>query len=443
MRFLPHTPEDIQEMLGVVGVNSLEDLFGTIPQDCCCRMRLDLPDPLTEWELDRHMDGLAGSMASSADFKIYMGAGSYDHFIPTGLGYLRGRSEFLTAYTPYQPEISQGTLQAIYEYQTLASRLMGTQVATASHYDGATALAEALLMSIRVTRKKKVAVSAAVHPLHRRVVETYLKPTGYGIETIPYTADGRTDLDALGNMADYAGVAIQSPNFFGVIEDLSAAADIAHGQKALLIGSFTEAVSLGLLKSPGSQGADIVCGEGQSFGLSRSYGGPGLGMLGSSKKYMRNLPGRLIGRTKDVDGRDGFVLTLATREQHIRRERATSNICTNNSLCALTAAMYLAFLGGSGLRELAQRNHDKAEYLKGALRAAGLEIPFAGPTFNEFVVRMPDGFAATHQRLRDEKIIAGLNLAPYYPELAECYLMCVTETAEKADLDTLVKEVTS
>jgi len=443
MRFLPHTQEDIQEMLGVVGVDSLDALFTTIPQECCCRLGLNLPEPLTEWELDSHMDDLAGRNASSANYKMYMGAGSYDHYIPTGLGYLRSRSEFLTAYTPYQPEISQGTLQAIYEYQTLASRLMGTEVATASHYDGATALAEALLMSIRVTRKKKVAVSQAIHPLQRRVVETYLKPTGYAIETIPYQADGRTDLKALENMSDYAGVAIQSPNFFGCIEDLEAAGDLAHRQKALFIASFTEAIALGLLKSPGSQGADIVCGEGESFGLSRSYGGPGLGMLGSSKKYMRNLPGRLIGRTKDLDGRDGFVLTLATREQHIRRERATSNICTNNSLCALTAAMYLAFLGGSGLRELAELNHSKAEYLKGSLQESGLALPFASPTFNEFVVRMPAGFDATYKRLLDQKIIAGLNLAPYYPELADCYLMCVTETAAKEDLDTLVKEVTS
>jgi glycine dehydrogenase subunit 1 len=441
MRYLPHTQEDIADMLKVVGIGSLDDLFATIPKDCCCRLPLDLPEPLTEWELNDHMESLAARMAVSPEYKVFMGAGSYDHYIPAAAQYLTGRGEFVTSYTPYQPEISQGTLQAIYEYQTLASRLMGVEVATASHYDGSTALAESLLMAIRVKRKKKVAVSRTVNPLYRQVVQTYFDPTGYEVVELPHLADGRTDLSALDGLDDLAAVAIQSPNFFGCIEDLPAAADKAHAKEALFISAFTEALSYGILKSPGSQGADIVCGEGQSLGLSRSFGGPGLGMLGSRMQFVRSLPGRLVGRTKDIEGRDGFVLTLATREQHIRREKATSNICTNNSHCALSAVVYLACVGGTGLRELAQINHDKAEYLKGAFEKAGFDVPFAAPTFNEFVVRFPDNFEKTYADLLEKKIVAGLPLAPYYPELSDCTLLCATETVSREDMDKLIKEV--
>ena len=443
MRYLPHTEEDIAEMLQVVGVNSMDDLFATIPSDCCCRLGLNLPEPISEWELNDHMDALAGSMATAPEYTIFMGAGRYSHYIPAAIQYLQSRSEFVTSYTPYQPEISQGTLQAIYEYQTLASRLMGVDVVTASHYDGATALAESLLMTIRITRKTKVAVSKAIHPLLRQVIQTYFDPTGYEVVELPYLANGTTDLASLGDIEDLAGVAAQSPNFFGCIEDLAAASDQAHAQDALMVAAFTEPLAYGLLKSPGSQGADIVCGEGQSLGLPASFGGPGLGMLGTSRKYMRNLPGRLIGRTKDKEGREGFVLTLATREQHIRREKATSNICTNNSLCALAAVMYMAALGGTGFKELAQLNHDKAEYLKDQLSQAGMQIPFDQATFNEFVVRFPNGFDATYHRLLDQKIVAGLPLAKYYPELSDHYLLCATETVSKADMDALVKEVQS
>ena len=416
MRYLPHTQEEITEMLQTVGVSSLDDLFDTIPKSCCCRLGLNLPEDLTEWELDAHMDALAANVAVAPEYKIFMGAGSYDHYMPASASYLLGRSEFVTSYTPYQPEMSQGTLQAIYEYQTLASRLMGMEVATASHYDGSTALAEALLMAVRITRNKKVAVSSLIHPLHRRVIQTYFDPTGYEVIELPYLKNGTTDLAGLEGMDGLAAVALQSPNFFGCIEDLAGAGKEAHAQDALFIVSFTEALAYGLLKSPGSLGADIVCGEGQSLGLPRSFGGPGLGMLGSLSKYMRNLPGRLIGRTKDRDGKNGFVLTLATREQHIRREKATSNICTNNSHCALTAAVYMASLGGSGLRELSQLNHDKAEYLKNELKKAGFTIAFDSPTFNEFVVRFPKGFDTKYKRLLDKKFIAGLALETFYPE---------------------------
>jgi len=443
MRYLPHTNDDIEAMLKVVGANTLDELFTSIPDNCCCRTAMDLPDAMTEWELNDHMDALAAGMATSPEYKVFMGAGSYDHFMPASAQYVLSRSEFVTSYTPYQPEISQGTLQAIYEYQTLASRLMGMEVATASHYDGSTALAESLLMAIRVTRRKKVAVSSAIHPLYRQVLKTYFDPTGYEVIELPYLASGKTDLSGLSPADELAAVAIQSPNFFGCIEDLAAAADSVHSIGALFITAFTEPLAYGLLKSPGESGADVACGEGQSLGLPRSFGGPGLGMLGSRMKYVRNLPGRLIGRTKDVNGKSGFVLTLATREQHIRREKATSNICTNNSLCALTAAVYMASLGRTGFRELARLNHDKADYLKNEFKKAGLAIPFDSPTFNEFVVRFPESSGAIYDRLLGKKIIAGVPLEKYYPDLADHYLLCATETAAKQDMDTLVKEVQS
>jgi glycine dehydrogenase subunit 1 len=444
MRYLPHTPEDVAAMLQVVGADSLDDLFKSIPDDCRRKDDLQLPDPLTEWDLNRHMSNLAATVAVSPEYKVFMGAGSYDHYIPASINYLLGRSEFSTAYTPYQPEISQGTLQAVYEYQTLVTRLLGMEVANASMYDGASALAEALLMAIRITRRKKVAVSSVIHPLYRRVVQTYLSPTEYELVEIPYLANGRTDLSQLTNLEDLAAVAVQSPNFLGCIEDLKAIGEKVHSdKKTLLVTCFSEPLAYGLLKNPGSFGADIACGEGQSLGIPRSFGGPGLGMFAARKQYVRSMPGRLIGQTKDKDGKRGFVLTLATREQHIRREKATSNICSNQGLCATTAAMYMAALGGTGIRELARQNHDRAEYLKNELKKAGFTISFDSPTFNEFVVEFPADFKKTHKRLLEKKIVAGLSLTPYYPELANHYLLCATETSSKEDMDTLVKEVTS
>jgi glycine dehydrogenase subunit 1 len=282
-----------------------------------------------------------------------------------------------------------------------------------------------------------------VHPNYRHVIDTYLHPTGCEVIALPFTEAGTTDLSALADAGDVAAVALQSPNFFGCIEDINAAADAAHAGGALMVAGFTEAVAYGLLKNPGALGADIVAGEGQSLGLPRAFGGPGLGMLGSRQAYIRSLPGRLVGKTTDLDGKPGFVLTLATREQHIRREKATSNICTNNGHCALSAVIFMALLGRTGFRDLAALNHDKAEYLKGALSAAGIATPFAAPTFNEFVVRMPPGFARRHRALMDKKIVAGLPLAGEYPELADHYLLCATETTPREDMDELVREVTS
>jgi glycine dehydrogenase subunit 1 len=443
MRYFPHTPEQIQKMLEAVGADSLESFFSGIPEECRRSQAMHLPDALSEWALNRYMDGLSGAMAISPEFRVFIGAGRYDHHIPATVSALKSRSEFLTAYTPYQPEISQGTLQAIYEYQTLAARLMGMDVVTASHYDGATALSEALMMALRKTRRKRVAISSLIHPYYRRVARTYLAPAGFEIMELPYLDCGLTDLSLLEGATDIAAVALQSPNFFGCIENIGNAGKKTHEIGAIFVSGFTEALSCGLLKNPGSQGADIVYGEGQSLGIPMAFGGPALGMLGCTQEHTRNLPGRLIGRARDMDGKDGFVLTLATREQHIRREKATSNICSNNSHCALTAAMYMASLGRSGFCDLAKLNHDKAAYLWRQFENAGFRIPFSSPFFNEFVVAFPNKSVATYQRLLEKKIVAGLPLSTFYPELADHYLFCVTETTSREDMDELVQEVTS
>ncbi|UCE51077.1 MAG: aminomethyl-transferring glycine dehydrogenase subunit GcvPA [Desulfobacterales bacterium] len=441
MRYLPHTPEDISAMLQAIGVKSLEDLFPTVPYDCRRTGDLKLPEALTEWELNKHIDKLSNTMAVSPEFRVFLGAGSYDHYIPASVSYLLSRSEFVTSYTPYQPEISQGTLQAIFEYQTLTARLLGMDVANASQYDGASSIAEALLMAVRITRQKKVAVSRLIHPNYRQVIETYFAPTDCEIIELPYTEAGITDLSKINDLENLAAVAVQSPNFFGCIEDLQSSAKKAHDKKALSVVGFTEPLAYGMYKNPGSFDADIACGEGQSLGIPRTFGGPALGMFAAKQKYVRNIPGRLVGQTADVEGRRGFVLTLATREQHIRREKATSNICTNHSLCALAASIYMASVGGSGFKELARLNYDKCEYLKDQLRKAGYSLPFSQSTFNELVVQFPEGFETTYQDLLKKRIIAGLPLECYYPELANHYLLCVTETMAKEDIDTLVKEI--
>jgi glycine dehydrogenase subunit 1 len=441
MRYLPHTPEDIAVMLKAVGIDSLEGLFAHIPEDCRRKDALNIPEHLTEWELNDHMDMLAGSMAASPEYRVFMGAGSYEHYIPSTVSFLLGRSEFVTAYTPYQPEVSQGTLQAIYEYQTLTSRLLGMEVANASQYDGASALAEAMLMAIRVTRQKTVAVSRAIHPLYRRVLETYFEPTDLEIKELPYLSDGTTDMSPLKDMDDLGGIAVQSPNFMGCMENLEDIKQTLENKKALLVVCFSEPLAYGLYKNPGQCGADIACGEGQSLGIPRSFGGPALGMFASKMKYVRNMPGRLVGQTVDLEGKRGHVLTLSTREQHIRREKATSNICTNHSLCALAAVMYMATLGGSGFKELAQLNYDKSEYLKAAIKQAGFKLPFSQATFNEFVVEFPAGFKKTYQRLLKKNMIAGFPLVGFYPELKNHYLLCVTETITKADMDALIQEI--
>jgi len=441
MRYLPHTPEDVAAMLQVVGKKSLDDLFEMVPDECRRGDPPDLPEPLTEWELYDHMVGLSEKGEPHGGATAFIGAGRYEHFIPESIAYLLGRSEFSTTYTPYQPEMSQGTLQAIYEYQTLTARLLGLDVANASLYDGASALAEALLMAVRITRKRKVALSRLIHPHYRQVVQTYLDPVGLEIVELPFLENGGTDVS--GGVEDLAAVAVQSPNFWGCIEDLAAMGDLCREGGTFFVTTFTEPLAYGIFKNPGDQGAHIACGEGQSLGIPRWFGGPGLGMFACKRQYMRNMPGRLVGQTEDKQGRRGFVLTLATREQHIRREKATSNICTNSSLCALTAAMYMASLGGTGIRDLARLNYDKAGYLRESLRLAGFRIPFASSCFNEFVVEFPPDFDATYQRLLKRNMVAGLPLAKWYPELKHHYLLCVTEARTRSDMDAFVKEVAS
>lgn len=441
MRYLPHTDEEIRDMLAVTGKESLDDLFCSIPEECRFEGQMPIPPALSEWELDALFRELAGMMTVTPDFKVLIGAGSYHHHIPEVIRVLSGRSEFLTAYTPYQPEMAQGTLQGIFEYQTLTARLLGMDVANASMYDGASALAEALLMGLRIAgKKRKVALSTAIHPHYRQVAKTYLQAADFEIFELPRLANGRTDFSGLQHQ-EIAAVAVQSPNFFGVVEDLEAAGEAIHDVEALFICCFTEPLAYGLIKNPGRCGADIVCGEGQSFGIARSFGGAGLGMFACRERYTRNLPGRLVGETVDLDGQRGFVLTLATREQHIRREKATSNICTNQGICALAAAMYMAALGGSGMRTLARLNYDKTEYFKSELQKVGAHLVFSSPSFNEFVVKFDGDFQPAYQRLLKKKIVAGLDLGAYYPELTGSRLFCVTETVSKEELDEVVREV--
>lgn len=456
MRYLPHTPEDMRAMLEAIHPfqptqpeAGWERLLAAIPEDCRSDGELNLPPALTEWALQDHVTRLSRTMAAASgnmgDYQVYVGAGSYSHFIPAVVGALVSRAEFFTAYTPYQPELSQGTLQTIFEYQTLIARLLGLEVANASMYDGASALAEGLLMALRSARGKKhtVAISRLIHPLYRQVIQTYFAATAWRVVELPGTSEGLTDLSGLADLDGLAAVAVQSPNFMGCIEPLEEISRQAHQQEALCVAGFTEPLAFGLYRSPGQQGADIACGEGQSLGLPQSYGGPGLGLFASRNQYVRNMPGRLVGQTTDRQGRRGFVLTLATREQHIRRDRATSNICSNQALCATAATIYLACLGGHGLRRLARLNYDKAAYLRQRLADAGLQIPFSAPIFNEFVVRMPSSFGDLRQKLLDKKIIAGLPLDTWYPELPHHYLFCVTETHTRAHLDRLVQEVTA
>jgi glycine dehydrogenase subunit 1 len=442
MRYLPHTPGEIADMLAVVGKGSLDELFSAIPADCRFDGTIPIPEPLTEWQLVDLMREITASAVIGPQHSVLVGAGRYDHHIPEIVRELASRSEFLTSYTPYQPEMAQGTLQGIFEFQTLTARLLGLDVANASLYDGASALAEALLMGLRVVKKsRRVAISRAVHPHCREVVASYLRPTGFEIIDLPFGPDGRTDISSLRDCDGLAAVAIQSPNFFGVIEDLERAATAVHAAGALLVSGFTEPMAFGLYKSPGRCGADIACGEGQSLGLPVSYGGAALGMFACREEFVRSMPGRLVGETVDLEGRRGFVLTLSTREQHIRREKATSNICSNQGLCAMTAGMFMASLGGGGLRQTARCNYDLSEYLKSGLVAAGAEALFAAPTFNEFALRMPGNFAAARERLQDKGIVAGIDLGRWYPEYTGCWLFCVTEKATRAVLDTVIREV--
>jgi glycine dehydrogenase subunit 1 len=425
-------------MLDAVGVAELAALFATIPEKLQLGRPLDLPRAASEQTVLAELTALAARNANAASHAWFLGAGSYAHFSPSAVDALASRAEFFTSYTPYQPEISQGTLQAIFEWQSMVCALTGMDVANASMYDGASAAAEAALMALRVTRRPKVLASSGLHPHYRDVLATYLDGLDARIVDGTRGADGRSDLAGAVD-GETACVILQQPAFLGAVEDVEAAARAAHANGALLVLVVTEALSLALLRAPGDVGADVVCGEAQSFGLPMSFGGPHLGFLAARKAHVRQLPGRLVGETVDSNDRRGYVLTLSTREQHIRRERATSNICTNQGLCMLMATVYLALMGPVGLRRLAEANLAKAEYAKARVRATpGLTLPLAAPTFNEFVVGLSDAPAAALARALDAGIVGGLDLAPYAPELGPALLVCTTERVSRAQIDRLV-----
>jgi glycine dehydrogenase subunit 1 len=441
LRYIPNSPEERAEMLKTVGLNSAEELFQSIPADLRLSAPLKTPAAISEMELLAGFEEMAARNLA-ARRPSFLGAGAYSHYSPTIVDHLISRSEFFTAYTPYQPEISQGTLQAIFEFQTLVCQLTGMDVANASMYDGSTGLAEAVLMAERVTRRKKVVTSAAVHPEYLEVVDTYVQH--YGIDFKRVDSDAETGLiseEGLHALDDQtAALVIQSPNFFGCIENVSALAERAHSVGALLIVAVTESISFGLLRSPGACGADIVVAEGQSFGVPVSFGGPFVGLFATQDKYARQIPGRLVGEAYDKQGRRGFVLTLATREQHIRREKATSNICTNEGLIALAATVYMETMGREGIREVATQCAQKAAYTARRIsELEGFSLPFSAPRFNEFVVRAPIEAKELLSRLASEKnITGGLALSRYFKERPNDFLVCVTETNSRKEIDALV-----
>ncbi len=422
-------------MLARVGQPDLGALFESIPAQFRLTRALDVPAAASEYEILAEFEALAAQNEHAGARAWFLGAGVHHHFVPSAVDALISRAEFYTSYTPYQPEISQGTLQAIFEWQTMLCGLTGQEVSNASLYDGASATAEAVLMALRVSKRRKVAVSSALHPHYRGVLETYLAALDFELITLRRGSDGRTLPSAIDR--ETACVLVQQPNFLGCIEDLRALAHAAHAQGALLVTAVAEAISLALLAAPGDCGADIVCGEAQSFGVPMAFGGPHLGFLTARMAHVRQVPGRLVGETLDADGQRGYVLTLSTREQHIRRERATSNICTNQGLCLMMATIFLALHGKTGMRQLAERNLAKAEYAKARLRAAGLTLPFAAPSFNEFVVQLREPADRALARARAQGIVAGLDLAKFVPELGDALLVCVTETASRASIDRL------
>ena len=441
MRYIPNSPAERAEMLRQIGATSIEQLFDSIPAPLRLQKHLEVPAALSEIELLRKFDELA-NRNQAASRTSFLGAGAYSHYIPTVVDHLISRSEFFTAYTPYQPEISQGTLQAIFEFQTLVCQLTGMDIANASMYDGSTAMAEAALMAERVTKRSKVIVSCAVHPQYLEVAHTYVQHAGIELQQALYCAESGTTLaDSLSALDENtAAVIVQSPNFFGCVEDLAALAERAHAVGALLVVAVTEAMSLGLLRSPGACGADIVVAEGQSFGVPLSYGGPYVGLFATRDRYARQIPGRLVGEAYDKNGRRGFVLTLATREQHIRREKATSNICTNEGLIALAATVYLETMGRRGVQEAARQCAQKAHYAAREIaKLEGFSLPFSAPFFNEFVVQAPIKAAPLLDRLANEKgIDGGLALSRFDANRGNDFLVCVTETNMRRQIDALV-----
>lgn len=440
MRFFPHTPEDIRRMLDVIGAGAIDELFRDIPDEIRRRAAIRLPPGLGEQDVVARVSELAGRNAG-AGMLCFLGGGAYSHYVPAVVDLIVQRAEMYSAYTPYQPEVSQGLLQATFEFQTLVATLFGLDVANASMYDGASATAEAALMALRLQRERsRIVMARSLHPEYRATVRTYLQGAG-DIELVetPFAADGRVDPDALDrNLEGAAALIVGYPNFFGVIEDLASVERAASARGAMLVTATAEPLSLALIRPPGECGAAIAVGEGQSFGIPLSYGGPGLGLFATRTEHVRSMPGRLVGETEDSEGRRGYVLTLATREQHIRRERATSNICTNHGLTALAATVYLCLLGRTGLGDLARLNFTRAHRAARALCASGWSPAFSAPFFNEFAVRRR-GLDAALRRARDAGMLAGLPLGRWYPELEDTLLVAVTETCSEEAVDRLVK----
>lgn len=441
MRYIPNSPDERADMLREIGVASTEKLFDSIPENLRLREHLNVPAAMSELELLKRFEEM-GARNQAAQRTSFLGGGAYAHYTPTIVDHLISRSEFFTAYTPYQPEISQGTLQAIFEFQTLVCQLTGMDIANASMYDGSTAMAEAVLMAERVTRRSKVIISSAIHPQYLEVAHTYVQHAGIDLQRAEFDPEsGQTPARAFAAIDDQtAAIVVQSPNFFGAIEDLPGLAEKAHAAGALLIVTVTEAMSFGLLKSPGACGADIVVAEGQSFGVPLSYGGPYVGLFATRDKYARQIPGRLVGEAYDKNGRRGFVLTLATREQHIRREKATSNICTNEGLIALAATIYLETMGRRGIQEVARQCAQKAHYAAREIgKLEGFSLPYSAPFFNEFVVRASSPASPLLDELAREKgIDGGIALARFDSERPNDFLVCVTEINTREQIDALV-----
>ncbi|MFX3624881.1 MAG: aminomethyl-transferring glycine dehydrogenase subunit GcvPA [Ectobacillus sp.] len=440
-RYLPMTDEDKKQMLSAIGVESIEELFQDIPGSIRFKGDLNIKPAKSEPELLKELAQLAARNANSKDYASFLGAGVYDHYIPVIVDHVISRSEFYTAYTPYQPEISQGELQAIFEFQTMICELTGMDVANSSMYDGGTALAEAAMLAAGHTRNKKIIVSKTVHPQSRDVLQTYAKGQRLEVVEIDF-ADGITDLEMLQKEMDeqVACVVVQYPNFFGQVEPLAELEKIAHQYKGLFIVS-ANPLALGALMPPGKFGADIVVGDAQPFGIPAQFGGPHCGYFATTKTFMRKIPGRLVGQTVDTDGKRGFVLTLQAREQHIRRDKATSNICSNQALNALAASVAMTALGKKGVREMAIQNISKAQYAKKSFEAAGFPAIFAGPFFNEFVIDCKRPVKEVNQALLQKNIIGGYDLGRDYPELENHMLLAVTELRTKEEIDALVKEM--
>ncbi len=436
--YLPITDENRKEMLEFIGVDSVNAFFADIPQSLRFKGKLNLPEGMSQLELTRHMTEVSSKNATTSDFIYFLGAGTYDHYIPATVDHVISRSELYTAYTPYQAEMSQGVLQSIYEYQSLICDLTGMEVSNASLYDGATAVPEAAIMACRSTRKGKVLISAGVHPEYIETLNTYAPGQDIEVITIPLK-NGVTDLERLASEVDddTAAVFVQSPNFVGLVEDMDSVGDMLGDKKTLFV-AVVDPISLGVLKAPGEYNADIAIGEGQALGNPMYFGGPHLGFFATKEKYQRQIAGRVAGATTDGQGNRGFVLTLQTREQHIRRERATSNICSNEALNALAAATYLSTMGKEGMKDVAELNLRKAHYAQKAItRLDGFDAAFSGPFFKEFVVKTKLAPAEINKALLEHRIIGGLDLGRFYPAMQNHMLFCVTEKRTKQDIDYL------